>query len=74
MQKEELWSLFSDLEVRLIPILSGMSEHGMMSHNICFQHFLLSFLCSVMEVRGIRVNCGKLLHYADLLKVEVNTL
>lgn len=36
--------------------------------------FSFSFLCSVMEVRGIRVNCGKLLHYADLLKVEVNTL
>ena len=39
-----------------------------------FNTFSFSFLCSVMEVRGIRVNCGKLLHYADLLKVEVNTL
>lgn len=41
---------------------------------LAFNTFSFSFLCSVMEVRGIRVNCGKLLHYADLLKVEANTL
>jgi len=61
LKELELWELYCDMEVKIIPLLAGMGRPQFST--------LLYYLCVVMQNTGIQLDITKLLKYSDILKV-----
>jgi len=60
LKESQLWELYCDLEVKIIPLLAGMGRPVTI---------VMYYGCLVMQETGIQMDTAKLLKYSDMLKV-----
>lgn len=70
LQKQELLSVFLDIESKLISLLAGNTAITLPGYGV-----VIFFYDNVaMSCQGVKINCSKLLQYGETLKVRVTAI